>query len=924
MHILLALSRCSRLSLYRRGRALALLGILLLAGLFSLALPVCADAPAKKAAAGGGVNTAKRQQAAKLLQRANLLRSKGKNVDAELVLQDALKADPSWIDVYVARAKCYDALNSYENAANNWKTVVKMAPGNVGYKRSLARSAANALDWELAIENWLDLANMNQQDLEACNMLASIYLERGSLADAELWNNAALDLKPGDVRAQITKARIASRNRRYSEAIAIYKEAMNKLPADHPLMSECAEGLEAASRGERTHNWFMAALIGIPTLIVVLALLAYRHVQNMEKNEEPIFDAEAATEDSVCRYLLQFCRMKFDLPRGLCWSVSVDGRHYILQMSHLVGETSGVAQLSVDRNNLADWLEGRGTAPFLYEAELDDVNFQKAFSFLIKELAEVRIDVGVPVVRDKQLLALVLLGSSRSARQEKVRQRFSEHAEEVQKLSEKVSVLLERVIQRNRRVVDSTTGMWNREYYEESLANIYRGCRTAHIPMSLFMMRVDQVPPLLDKLSDDERADMLYSVGQMIMKGISGEMNVTLCHLDNGVFALIAPERDAKAAEKLAKDLKSSLEKGGLPGTDGRTTGCVAYCVAPDDGDDPSMLRSMVYRTFRELIYADGNAIKRVTKTDTNAPEGEESQPQEELIIRRVRHAPASGSQSTYQPFGKAKITSNADLGDLPESSNASRQTIKDTGKIVSLGMVKPMDVPKPKPAAAPLQNGVAGSSAPVPKPKAALSMAPRPEDREDEAEESKATPAAAASATPSKANEDASSTSYSLELKFDEDGVEIETQCCSQDVFEELISFELEQAKEAGEECALVYLRIANLEDIRSTGRSNYMKLRRELSSLMRAFLREDLDIPGLIGEDDFAVFMTGTDKNAAMSLADRLNLTSPNLDAGGYFMVPALGVTLVKCSDSIASKDLIAKARALADSKGIHCEKE
>lgn len=942
----MGLSDCTRCTL--RYRSFALIAALVTVLWAAVALDVCAAPPKVP----GGTASAKTKQAAsgpqaakKLLQQAEQLQAKGKYVDAELVLQDAMKAAPDLVDVYAARAKCYDALSYYSRALENWQKAVKMAPKNEEFQRGLARTASKANDLELAKDAWSKILIRNPQDLEACNVLSNLYLNNNDFDDAATWNATALESQPDDPQANYVKACLLIHDRSYGEAEKILNNLLGRLPENHPLMDKCVAKLDDISSSKRKQYLFLAAVIGLPAGIAIIAIVCYRLMQKSAEPDEPVLELEAATEDTVCRFLLQYCHYKFDLPRGFCWSMSIDKRRLVLQMSQLIAETSGVAQIRIDRGSLDNWLKARGTAPFLYEAELDDENFKKAFAPLIKELADIRIDVGVPIVLDNELLAFVLVGGSRNTRKDKIRQRFNEYAETVQDVSEKAGAALQRILQRNSRVIDSKTGMWNREYYEESFNNILRGCKMAQVSMGVFMMRMDQLPGKLETCGEDEADELLYNVGQLVIKGISGEMNVTLCHLDNGTFVLIAPERTEKEAEQLAKELKNCFERTDVLGEGVRTTGSVAYCVAIEDGDDPLMLRSMLIRTFREINYKGGNDVQRVVKISDEPVEEEEPKPQEELIIRRTRRPGETGEQSaSYQPFGKARITSNADLGDVPDNSTARLRT-SENGKVVTLGAVAAIDAVKPKPKASLDAQGhlkVVGNISRPKKDEEKVALA-KDKPSQDSAVSAEKAPAAeppvklskphpAESAEPAKSAESAKpepakssepqGIDYSLNLQYDDDGVELETQCCSQEVFEELVGFELEQASESGENCALVYLHIDNLEDIRSTGRSNYMKLRRELSSLMRAFLREDIDIPGIIDEDDFAVFMTGSAKTAASSLADRLNLTSPNLDAGGYFMAPAVGVVLVQSGTGITASELLARGKALAHGKGIHYE--
>lgn len=905
------------------------LSVALLLGIGMAVQPVYAAPSQKTGAAAKAVNPEARNKAKKFLQQAAQLRAKGKNIEAELILQKARQADPNWTEVYVASAKCYEALGNYDVAVDNWKKATAIAPNKIEYQRSLAHSATKAFNNDVAEAAWKEVAKINPQDLEAHNMLASIYLEKNQYDEAARCNHDALDINGEDAQANYIKAMLAIHQQDYAEAKKDLDKLMAKLPPNHPLRSKCADSLRDVKLGQEKQYKTWAIYAGIPALGVILGLIVCFIPKRKAAAPDPVIDLDTASEDTVCRYLLRYCSQLFELPRGFCWSMSFDGRRLVLQMSQLIGETSGVAQIGINGEFLDKWLKARGTAPFLYEAELDDANFKQAFDVLIKEINDIRIDVGIPIVREGKLMAFVLLGGSRSTRKDKVCRRFNNYAERVQGLAEKSGLALERIMQRDSRVKDIKTGMWNREYYEKSFGDLLRGCHVANIPMSVFMMRMDQLPEFLENKQSDETAEVLYNVGQLVVRGINGEMNVDLCHLDNGVFVLLAPERDAKEAERLANTLKNCFDKTSLLGPDIRTTGSVAYCVVPDDGNDPVLLRSMLSKTFHDLSYNGGNGCKRVTKISDEAPKEEEAPPQEELIIRRTRRPGDNSKPTTYQPFGKARITSNADIADLPDNSAPIRLAKDGGSNVVSLGTVMPVLVAaETKPAAddsKKVQLNVKGniasaSSTPDPA-KAAANPGAEGNVKLLAMLEKKETPAGSPqSAQPEEKNDEG--IDYKLDLQFDDDGVEVETQCCSQEVFEELIGFELEQALENQENCALVYLHIVNLEDIRSTGRTNYMKLRRELASLMRAFLREDIDIPGLVGEDDFAVFMTGSAKDAAVSLADRLNLTSPNLDAGGYNMVPSLGVAVIKSGENITAQELIARAKALANGQGIHYE--
>ena len=154
----------------------------------------------------------------------------------------------------------------------------------------------------------------------------------------------------------------------------------------------------------------------------------------------------------------------------------------------------------------------------------------------------------------------------------------------------------------------------------------------------------------------------------------------------------------------------------------------------------------------------------------------------------------------------------------------------------------------------------------------------------------------------------------FKLEIKLDEDGVDIDTQFCGEEAFMSVLDDELGMANESGEDCTVVYVRFDNLAELRAKGKEAYLQIRKDVAALVNAFL-SDNDIPGLVGEDDLAVFMIGSGMTAAKNLADRVKLTAANIEG----VKLSIGIALRK-PNTMDSKQLIAAASKLAVGVGIH----
>lgn len=833
-----------------------------------LSVPAYADKPDTKTD-----DPAKSQaQAKKVIEKAVAAATAGEITEADLLFQKAITLAPKWEVAYQAQGAFYTSIKNFPNAAISWRKALELSPGNKMYRERLAESLFESTDWDAAEVIWNEIAEEQLDDINAKCHLAIIAMRKEQYEKADKIINEAFELSPSNVQVLIVYSQLDLRFKRYKKARTRIESVLATLPESDPLYSSAESILKEAQDGCRRQNYVVAGFCVAPFVVGGIVYYLYKRQSRVAFKAAPL-ELDATTEDSACRFVLMHSINITQLPRGLCWTTTLDGRRLELQLSELISDQTEVAVCTMDRAALKEWLEGHGKAPFLFKAEAKEELFNKAFPTIVQDLEGVEINVGIPIVWKNELLGLTLLGRSRSSKVSALRQRFEDNAARLQDIAEQTAVALDRLRQKKLKVLDSKTGLYNRDYFENSLVNIYKGCHTAGVPLSIFMMKMDQFSRLMEEKDEDYWSDVLYTLAQTIINALSNEVNLTLCHLDAGVFALIAPERNADEAEELARKLKKKIDATVLPDRTVHCTSCIAYAVYPEDADEPKILRAVVTRAFRDANYLQGNRIVRAEQSSSGGKE-ENAAPQEEIVVsRRVnRDVSVSSVGRAYTPFvpGAALAGSAA--------SQAS----------VSARLDLPSSIPAPKSAL---------ESSPVARRSfaGAPSLAPKTESKPE--------------------TEEVFDDDYVIEPEFDEDGFDKETQFCSQESFEELVDYEMEESESP---CAVVYIKLNNLKALRSKGKDAYMQLRRDLSALIGAFLRDDIDVPGLYGSDDFAVFLTGSELSAASNLADRINLTARNLDAGGVKVDPSIGVAVRK-DEKLDGDTLIERAQKAASGSGI-----
>lgn len=836
---------------------------------FLFAVPAYADNPEAKNA-----DPAKSQaQAKKVIEKAVAAATAGNITEADLLFQKAITLAPKWEIAYQAQGAFYTSIKNYPNAAISWQKALELSPGNKMYREQLAESLFESTDWDAAEVIWTEIAEEQLDNINAKCKLAIIAMRKGEYEKADKIINEAFELSPTNVQVLIVYSQLDLRFKRYKKARTRIESVLATLPESDPLYSSAESILKEAQDGCRRQNYVVAGFCLAPFIVGGVVYYLYKRQSKVAFKSAPL-ELDATTEDSACRFVLMHSINITQLPRGLCWTTTLDGRRLELQLSELISDQKEVAVCSMDRNALREWLEGHGKAPFLFKAEAKEELFNKAFPTLVQDLEGVEINVGIPIVWKNELLGLTLLGRSRSSKVSALRQRFEENAARLQDIAEQTAVALDRLRQKKLKVLDSKTGLYNRDYFENSLVNIYKGCHTAGVPLSIFMMKMDQFSRLMEEKDEDYWSDVLYTLAQTIISALSTEVNLTLCHLDAGVFALIAPERNASEAEELARLLKKKIDATVLPDKTVHCTSCIAYAVYPEDADEPKILRAVVTRAFRDANYLQGNRIVRAEQANQGGKEEKAAAPPEEIVVSRRanRETSVSSIGRAYTPF-------------MPGAALAGAGGSQPT---VSARLDVPSSIPAPKSAleSSPVARRTMAAGSP---------FAPKPEDKPE--------------------TEEVFDDNFVIEPEFDEDGFDKETQFCSQESFEELVDYEMEESESP---CAVVYIKLNNLKALRSKGKEAYMQLRRDLSALIGAFLRDDIDVPGLYGSDDFAVFLTGSELSVASNLADRINLTARNLDAGGVKVDPSIGVA-VRHNEKLDGTTLIERAQKAASGSGI-----
>lgn len=870
-----------------RWVALLLTGLLLLA---VCSAPASAQKPKGSSAKAQQAKLKEQKQeiqrAKKFFQKAAQAIARAAYDDAAYQLQLAAAAAPHWPVAWKNLAEIYVKLKNYQSACQAYKHLMELSPGNLSVTREYARCLVQASDYDEAEKLWQELLDHDGNDTEALYNMALILYSRGRdyYPQAKSYLEEACLLKPDYYQAMALQCKVAAQSGDYFTASKVLETLRLNLPPGHPYLLDAQTQEEKITTGLRT---IWGSIGGGVLLIIFLAIFIAKANRDRDKVKikPPPAEMDALSEDSVCRYVLAHIMNITQLPRGLCWLVPTDGRHIELVISELIRDPTPFSLRKLNNKTVKDFVDAYGKGPFLFKGVSKEQLFRDTFPGLVNDLQDIEINVGVPLVWRENLLGLILVGRSRATSAEAARKYYEAGIEKIQAVCEQGAVALDRLFQRKAKDVDARTGLWSRDYFERQVAAMSRGCYMLGRPLCAYMVTLAGIKKYLEIHSEDFGTETLYNMGIALQESISKEPNITLCHLDNGVFGVIAPERDADEGIRLARTLQTFISQVPMPDSQDMGNGLVAWTVFPDDSKDPKMLRAILTRAFHDVRSGHEDNIVRAqnvsdaTKASSQGPVVEDPKESVEnmVITRRVT---VTGGAGMTRPTGAATGALAAareegeplkiNLGSKGGPSRATRPLQASGGVAASLESKKEERIPSPNRPAA-LSLGKSEPSDP--------------------------------------------SAPFTLEPDLDEDGVDRDTQFCGEEAFLDVINAELEMADESGEDCVIVYVRFQNLAELRSQGRASYIKVRKEIAALISAFLREDSDIPGLVGEDDLAIFMIGSQLETAKVFADRVNNTSANL--GGVKL--SIGIAL-RQSQGLDGPALIAAGAQLAKGPGVH----
>jgi len=210
------------------------------------------------------------------------------------------------------------------------------------------------------------------------------------------------------------------------------------------------------------------------------------------------------------------------------------------------------------------------------------------------------------------LAALVMLRTRALRRQaEELRKRVAEQTEELlhkNELLEQANARLESLS-----MLDELTGIANRRFFENALADEWNRALRREEPLSLVLLDLDHFKDLNDRRGHRAGDDALRMIGRHLGDAIrrSGEV---VARYGGEEFAALLPGTDTLEAVRVAERLRAGIETLEIGYADGMmwrvTTSCGVATMLPRLGDSMEMLVDRADRALYAAKHAGRNAVR--------------------------------------------------------------------------------------------------------------------------------------------------------------------------------------------------------------------------------------------------------------------------------------------------------------------------
>ena len=160
---------------------------------------------------------------------------------------------------------------------------------------------------------------------------------------------------------------------------------------------------------------------------------------------------------------------------------------------------------------------------------------------------------------------------------------------------------------------DSLTGLYNRNFFEESMTRLQDG---RHMPLGILTCDLDGLKFINDTLGHQSGDELLIHTAEILRNTFRS--SDVIARIGGDEFAVLVPETDHKTAEKLSQRLRTSVQEYNKHNPRLPLSISIGFAVSNQSPIDPQALfREADDRMYREKIHQEGSARSAIVQALT-------------------------------------------------------------------------------------------------------------------------------------------------------------------------------------------------------------------------------------------------------------------------------------------------------------------
>jgi len=295
------------------------------------------------------------------------------------------------------------------------------------------------------------------------------------------------------------------------------------------------------------------------------------------------------------------------LPKALVYFVRRQGEPLFLAYAENL-EADKFNSLSVNWDEISNWLTANQGLPFVYEAEKKGSLFMRAFPGGREKLDPAGPRVGIPIIHENTLRGLIFMCYPQITDKKKFKSIFKKNIGLIKKISQQIGAGADKIFRREASILDSITSAYNHFHFKEKLPDAVFKARNRRSSVSIIMFECDGIPAIQKRYGDEKANYVLSTVVQTIKDKIDVK-EMMIFRLSDYLFSIILPGLDVEQGKETAiklMELISSIQFTTPIPTITATLGMATY---PDHAEDEKRLEEVVRKALEKAINSGRNRL---------------------------------------------------------------------------------------------------------------------------------------------------------------------------------------------------------------------------------------------------------------------------------------------------------------------------